>query len=236
MCPHWLYTGQAMTHCSAEGLSTPHPHQTYTHAGCRHDAWTCQQTQTSGRVLTQKHTYAASSLHTQTHIWGHFSLWHYSTRSDTHTHTHTPSEEARWNHSMGCWPFTLRRTWFLTVSSPFPGPLSSPPSSHLPSSLLLSLIFVSASSPRSHLLRSFYLTFLFVLPFAGLFIPQTIHDKGRSYRADCSIHREGKKTLWLQRCAGRSRVITLGFWRKKITRLSRAITRKCTFTLARSLP
>lgn len=76
-----------MTHCSAEGLSTPHPHQTYTHAGCRHDAWTCQQTQTSGRVLTQKHTYAASSLHTQTHIWGHFSLWHYSTRSDTHTHT-----------------------------------------------------------------------------------------------------------------------------------------------------
>lgn len=105
-------------------------------------------------MCTHKNTRAASRLHTQTHVG---VIFHSGAPPliQTHTHTYTLSEEARWNHSVGCWPFTLWRLDFslfvLLRLSFFPlFPL------HLPPLLLHCLIFVNASSPAFHLFCSFW--------------------------------------------------------------------------------
>ena len=147
-----------MTHCSAEGLSTPHPHHTHTH------------TQAAGMIrgLANEHRRAAMFSHKNTHMqpraYIHKHVYGVISRSgtiplvQTHTHTHTHTHRARRPDGITAWAVGLSHSGGLDFSPfllLFPGPLSSPPSSHLTSSPLLSLIFVSASSPRSHLLRSF---------------------------------------------------------------------------------
>lgn len=75
----------------------------------------------------ETNTDALACTHTKTHT--HMQSWRFHTQThigvlcrsgalppvQTHTHTHTLSEEARWNRSVGCWPFTLRRLDFSLI-------------------------------------------------------------------------------------------------------------------------
>ncbi len=122
--------------------------------------------------LASKHRRAGPYSHKNTHMqpraYIHKHIYGVIPRSGalplaqtrTHAHTHTLSEEARWNHSVGCWPFTLWRldfSLFLLLHRPFFLPFLFPLTPFL-------LIFVNASSPRFHLFSFlFHLTFLFVL-------------------------------------------------------------------------
>lgn len=194
-----------------------------------------------------KHRQAGVCTHTKTHICSlartYTNIYEVISRSgtllhvQTHTHTHTNAEQGGQMESQrGLLAFHTLEIWFLTVSSPSAGLFPSRSTSHLPPFLLRSLIIVNASSPWFHLFCPFYLTFFICSLIAGLFTLQTIHDKRSIVLTRLFNSQWGRlfseDSLWLQRCSGRSGVIILWFWKKKITQLSWAITRKCTFTLA----
>lgn len=117
-------------------------------------ACTCTKTHIHSLALTYTNTYTGSSLT--------LALFHSCkhTHTNSHTHTHTLSEEARWSHSVGCWPFTLWRldfSLFLFLHRPLFL------SSLIPLTLFLlhALIYVNTL----HLVFSFVQPFHFVLRF-----------------------------------------------------------------------
>lgn len=115
-------------------------------------ACTCTKTHIHSLALTYTNTYTGSSLT--------LALFHSCKHTYTNSHTHTLSEEARWSHSVGCWPFTLWRldfSLFLFLHRPLFL------SSLIPLTLFLlhALIYVNTL----HLVFSFAQPFHFVLRF-----------------------------------------------------------------------
>lgn len=123
MCPHWLvslyvYRSGNDTHCSAKGPCSRHT-CTHTHTlTLRLYVWL--------QALAIKHRQTGMYMHKNTHsqpcTYIHKHIYWVRSHAgtlpllQTHTHklahTHTLSEEARWSHSVGCWPFTLWRLDF----------------------------------------------------------------------------------------------------------------------------
>lgn len=115
-------------------------------------ACTCTKTHIHSLALTYTNTYTGSSLT--------LALFHSCKHTHTNSHTHTLSEEARWSHSVGCWPFTIWRldfSLFLFLHRPLFL------SSLIPLTLFLlhALIYVNTL----HLVFSFAQPFHFVLRF-----------------------------------------------------------------------
>ena len=111
---------------------------------------------------------------------------HTHTHTDTHTHTHrhtrTLSKQARWEHSVGCRPFTL----FLSISSPLTVVYhislpSSFPSVLFPLSFPLS--FLRLERPR-RAFASYFLPDLRVYPpLSGLFFKHAKHEQSAAAEA-----------------------------------------------------
>lgn len=124
-CQHHVTCGQVRqryTLALPRGWTRFHPRtaqHTHTHTLERKKthAGTCEtNTDTLACTHTKNtHTYAELAFPYTNTYRGPLSLWRSPTSSNTHTHTHTPSEEARWNRSVGCWPFTLRRLDFSLI-------------------------------------------------------------------------------------------------------------------------
>lgn len=143
----------------------------HTHTDCRYAA----RATTDEQACTQKHTYAALCLHTQTRIQGHLSLWCFFTHWNTHTcWTRRPDGITAWavglSHSGD-----LISHCFFSFTHPFS-----------------TLIF---DNPRLHFLF-FFLSDLFICSLiAGPFILQTMHDNGQLCWGDCSIYNK-LSILW----------------------------------------
>lgn len=183
-----MHTGQAVTVDVSVLTST---------AGDTLHVWKCGKTQLSRRVLSQRHTCSLShtQTHTQTHIRGHS---HTGAPPPTKTHTYTPIErEARWSHSMGCWPFRL------TVSPPsFSNPFSSLPT--YPPFPLHPLLALTSSLFS---LRPFICSFCFANIMWLWFdcVEQIVHFTAR----------QASFGVWLQSSSRRSGVITL--WKSQLS-------------------
>lgn len=103
-----------MTHCSAEGLSTPHPHQTHTH----------MQAAGMMRGLANKHRRAAVFSHKNTHMqpraYIHKHIYGVISRSGTiplvQTHTHTHTRRARRPDGITAWAVGLSHSGGLDFS------------------------------------------------------------------------------------------------------------------------
>lgn len=188
------------------GHPTPHTHiETVCPIVCTGEQ--IQITHISSPAPTHPNTYTGSFLA--------LALFH------SLKHTHMLSKAARWNHSVGCWPFTFWRldfSLFLLLHRP-PSPLSPHPTYPLTSSLSLSplrpnLFFPSVSA--AHFYFFFY--------------------KQHRTKTDCVcwLHSEvgflwtifSPKIQWkVKRCV----IVMLG---KEIPQSSWAITRKLTFSPA----
>lgn len=83
--------------------------------------------------------------------------------------------------------------------------------------LLHPLILVNASSPWFHLFCSFYLTFLFVLQMQPFWFSKQGMTKVNCIEQIVQFMMLFLKTLWIQMYDERSKLITLWFWRKKIS-------------------